>query len=167
RVRDRDGKPHARQEREVGEVVSHEGALFPRQPASLAQGFEHGKLARARVLDQLVDGELTRPQRGRRGFPATDPHDDEAGGLEQPDAQPVLDVEALELDGVVADHPQVHAVVGEHAVDVEADELEAAGERGVDHRRPTPERWTPESLERWTPESLRPASVGTLSTDRL
>src|SRR5437899_8698481 len=114
RVRDRDGKPHARQEREVGEVVSHEDALFPRQPASLAQGFEHGKLARARVLDQLVDGELTRPQRGRRGFPATDPHDDEAGGLEQPDAQPVLDVEALELDGVVADHPQVHAVVGEH-----------------------------------------------------
>src|SRR5438876_4553317 len=135
RVRDRDGEPHARQERQVREVVPHEGALFPGQSTPLAQRFEHRQLACARVLDQLVHGELARPERGRRGFPAADPHDGEAGGPEQPDAQPVLDVETLELDGVVADHAQVHAVVGEHAVDVQADELEAAGERGLDHRR--------------------------------
>src|SRR3989454_6666368 len=60
--------------------------------------------------------------RSRRGFPAADPHDGEAGGPEQPDTQPVLDVETLELDGVVTDHAQVHAVVGEHAVDVQRSE---------------------------------------------
>jgi len=34
RVRDRDRQRHAREHREVGEVVAHERALVPREPAA-------------------------------------------------------------------------------------------------------------------------------------
>src|SRR2546422_704705 len=61
-----------------------------------------------------------------------------AGGSKQPVPTAYVDVKPLEYDGVVQSDAQVHAVIGEHAVDVEADELQAAGERGVDHRAQSP-----------------------------
>src|SRR5207248_1787898 len=81
----------------------------------------------ARPEDQPGHRQLTRPQRRGRRFPAREPHDDEPRRAQHPDAEPVLDVKALEFDGVIADDAEVDAVVGEHAVDVEADELQAAG----------------------------------------
>src|SRR2546425_389212 len=157
-----------RPEDQVREVVSHERTLFPGEPAPLAQRFEHGKLARARVLDHFVDRKLARALRRRGGLATAHPHDHEPCGLEQPDSQPVLDVEALELDGVVADHAEVDAVVGEDAVDVEADELQAAGEGSVDHRvaargRGARLRWRPyfpAPPRRRTPPASCPPSSG-------
>src|SRR5213080_3251975 len=136
RVRDRDRQRHAREHREVGEVVADEGALGPCQPAAGQQGFERRELAGRRVLDELVHRQLTRPQRRGRRFPAREPHDDEPRRAQHPDAEPVLDVKALEFDGVIADDAKVDAVVGEHAVDVEADELQAAGESAIKHGPP-------------------------------
>src|SRR5436305_255574 len=149
-VRNRDGESHAREQRQVREVVAHERTFFPGEPSPLTQRFEQGKLARARVLDHLVDRELACPQRRRGGLAAAHPHDGKPGGLEQPDSQAVLDVEALELDLVVAVLSEVDDVVGEDAVDVEADELQAASERGVEHQFPALGLW-----ERSGPWALR------------
>src|SRR5436853_561508 len=41
--------------------------------------------------------------------------------------------EQREVRQVIADHPDVDAIVGQHSVDVEADEFEAAGNRSVEH----------------------------------
>src|SRR5439155_1280191 len=48
-------------------------------------------------------------------------------------ADGVLDVKALEFDRVIALHPDVDAVVGQDAVDVKADELQAPGDGSVEH----------------------------------
>src|SRR5204863_1414052 len=94
---------------------------------------EHRELTRRRILDHFVHLELARTQRGGGRFPSGEPHDQETGGAEHPDAEAVLNVKALEFDRVIADHPDVDAIVGQDAVDVEADELEAAGDGSVEH----------------------------------
>src|SRR2546422_5036959 len=58
---------------------------------------------------------------------------EESGGAEQADAEAVLDVKALEFYRMIADRPDVDAIVCQDAVDVEADELEAAGDGRVEH----------------------------------
>src|SRR5947208_13542688 len=133
RVRDRDRQSHAREHREIGEVVTHERALVPPEPAAGQERVERRQLAGRGVLDQLVHLQLACPQRRGRRFPPRQPHHDEPRRAEHADAEAVLDVKALEFDRVIADHSEVDAVVGEHTVDVEADELEAAGEGGIKH----------------------------------
>src|SRR5207244_2320310 len=66
-------------------------------------------------------------------LPTREPHDEESGGAEQADAEAVLDVKALEFYRMIADRPDVDAIVCQDAVDVEADELEAAGDGRVEH----------------------------------
>src|SRR3989442_7878138 len=131
-VRHRDREPDAVEQREIREVVAGEGAVLPGEPAPLEQRFERGELARGRILNHLVHRELACAQRGGGRFPSGEPHDQEPGGAEHPDAEAVLHVKALEFDRVIADHPDVDAIVGQDAVDVEADELEAAGDGGVE-----------------------------------
>src|SRR2546421_4909111 len=134
RVRDGDRQPHTREHREIGEVVAHEGALVPRESAAGQERVERRELAGRRVLDELVHRELARPQRRGGRSPPREPHHDEARRAQQADAESVLDVKALEFDGMIADDAEVDAVIGEHAVDVEADELQAAGDGRVEHR---------------------------------
>src|SRR5438876_10181403 len=124
-VRHRDREPDAGEQREIREVVAGEGTFLPGEPAPLEQGLERGELARRRILNHLVHGELARAQRRGGRFPSREPHDEEPGGPEHPDAEAVLDVKALEFDRVIALHPDVDAVVGQDAVDVKADELQA------------------------------------------
>src|SRR2546423_1365156 len=134
-VRDGDRQPHAREHREIGEVVAHEGALVPPEPAAGQERVERRQLAGRGILDELVHRQLACPQcRGGR-FPPREPHHDEARRAEQADAEAVLDVKALEFDRVIAHHAEVDAVIGEHAVDVEADELQAAGNGLIKHGR--------------------------------
>src|SRR5439155_3702705 len=121
------------EQREIREVVADEGAVLPREPAPLEQRRERGELARGRILNHLVHGELARAQRGGGRFPSGEPDHEEPGGAEHPDAEAVLDVKALEFDRVITDHADVDPVVGQHAVDVEADELQAAGDGSVEH----------------------------------
>src|SRR5436190_8937481 len=135
-VRHGDRQADPCQHRKVGEIIAHEGALVPGKATARQQGLEHRELASRRLLDQLIHGQLARPQGGRGGFPTRHPHDGEPRRAEHADAEAVLDVEALELDRVVADHAHIEAVVREYAVDVESDELQAAGEGGVEHRVP-------------------------------
>src|SRR2546425_878488 len=161
-IRHGDRQPHACEQRQVRQVVPHEGTLLPREPAPLEQPLERGQLARGGVLNDLVYRQLARPQRCGGRLAAAHPHHREAGGSQQPDPQAVLDVKPFEFDGVVRYDAQVHAVVGEHAVDVEADELQAAGERGVDHRCMDRAQGTrlrrraSTSLGQWTPLRHRP-----------
>src|SRR4029077_8283806 len=112
------------------EVVADEGAFLPAQFSPRQQVLERRKLARGGVLDQLVDAELPGAERGSGRFPSRYPRDGEPGGAEHADADAVLDVKPFELHRVVADHADVDPVVGQDAVDVEADELHAAGEGG-------------------------------------
>src|SRR5439155_5247585 len=132
-VRHGDREPDAGEQREIREVVADEGAVLPREPAPLEQRRERGELARGRILNHLVHGELARAQRGGGRFPSGEPDHEEPGGAEHPDAEAVLDVKALEFDRVITDHADVDPVVGQHAVDVEADELQAAGDGSVEH----------------------------------
>src|SRR5438034_1159482 len=132
-VRHGDREPDPCEQREVRQVIADEGAFLPGEPAPLEQRLEYRELTRGGVLDHLVHGELPRAQHRGGGFPPGEPHDEESGGAEQADAEAVLDVKALEFDRVIADHPDVDAIVGQDAVDVEADEFEAAGGRGVEH----------------------------------
>src|SRR6266702_2676330 len=135
-IRHRDRQAHPFEQRKIGEVVAHERALLPTDAVTLENGREGRQLFF--VLHDLVHLELASPQVGGIGPPGTDQHHGESRLTQELDAQAVLDVEALELHGVVADQAEVEAVVGEHAVDVEADELEAAGELGVEHRAYSP-----------------------------
>src|SRR2546427_388018 len=66
-------------------------------------------------------------------LPPGEPHDEESGGAEQADAEAVLDVKALEFHRMIADHPDVDAIVRQDAVDVEADELQATGDGSIEH----------------------------------
>src|SRR5438270_4502965 len=135
RVRDRHRQPHAREHGEVRKVVADEGTLVPGEPAASQQCLERRELTGRRILAELVHRQLARPQRRGRRFPPRQPDHDEAGGAEHAEAESVLDVKALEFDGVIADDPEVDAVIGEHAVDVEADELQAAGNGLIKHGR--------------------------------
>src|SRR5437899_5552880 len=132
-VRHGDREPDPCEQREVRQVIADEGAFLPGEPAPLEQRLEYRELTRGGVLDHLVHGELPRAQHRGGGFPPGEPHDEESGGAEQADAEAVLDVKALEFDRMIADHPDVDAIVGQHSVDVEADEFEAAGNRSVEH----------------------------------
>src|SRR5437763_3191475 len=132
-VRHGDREPHAVEQREVREVIADEGAFVPDEPTPLEQRLERGELARCRILDHLVHLELARAQPCGGRFAPGEPHHDESGGAEHPDAEAVLDVKALEFDRVIADHADVDTIVGQDAVDVEADELQAAGNGSVDH----------------------------------
>src|SRR5437870_2363105 len=132
-VRHGDREPDPCEQREVRQVIADEGAFLPGEPAPLEQRLEYRELTRGGVLDHLVHGELPRAQHRGGGFPPGEPHDEESGGAEQADAEAVLDVKPLEFDRMIADHPDVDAIVGQDAVDVEADEFEAAGGRGVEH----------------------------------
>src|SRR2546421_503502 len=132
-VRHGDREPDPCEQREVRQVIADEGAFLPGEPAPLEQRLEYRELTRGGVLDHLVHGELPRAQHRGGGFPPGEPHDEESGGAEQADAEAVLDVKALEFDRMIADHPDVDAIVRQDAVDVEADEFEAAGNRSVEH----------------------------------
>src|SRR6266568_8287993 len=132
-VRHGDREPDPCEQREVRQVIADEGAFLPSEPAPLEQRLEYRELTRGGVLDHLVHGELPRAQHRGGGFPPGEPHDEESGGAEHADAEAVLDVKALEFDRMIADHPDVDAIVGQDAVDVEADELQAAGDGGVEH----------------------------------
>src|SRR5438309_2322166 len=132
-VRHGDREPDPCEQREVRQVIADEGAFLPGEPAPLEQRLEYRELTRGGVLDHLVHGELPRAQHRGGGFPPGEPHDEESGGAEQADAEAVLDVKALEFDRMIADHPDVDAIVRQDAVDVEADELEAAGDGSVEH----------------------------------
>src|SRR5437016_4746987 len=103
RVRDCDGETHAREQGQIGQVVADERALLPCHPTTLEQGREGGELLI--VLHELVYLELAGAQLGGVGAPGARPHDRQPRRAEHADTQPVLDVEALELDGVVADQP--------------------------------------------------------------
>src|SRR2546426_1064871 len=97
--------------------------VFREHALPLTPGLEH----------QLGHGELPRAQHRGGGFPPGEPHVEESGGAEHADAEAVLDVKALEFDRMVADHPDVDAIVGQHAVDIKPDELQAAGDGSVEH----------------------------------
>src|SRR2546428_2149859 len=58
-----DRQPHACEQRQGSQDVSHEGTLFPGQPAPPAQPPEHGAPARGGVLDDLVYRQPACPQR--------------------------------------------------------------------------------------------------------
>src|SRR5256885_4980492 len=133
-VRHGDREPHAVEQREVREVIADEGAFVPAEPTPLEQRLERGELARGRILDHLVHLELARAQPCGGRFAPGEPHHDESGGAEHPDAEAVLDVKALEFDRVIADHADVDTIVGQDAVNVETDELQAAGDGSVEHR---------------------------------
>src|SRR5256885_11818956 len=149
RVRDGDREAHAREQRQIGQVVAHERRFLPGHAPALEQGREGGQLLI--ILHQLIYLELARAQLGGVGAPGARPHHQQPRRAEHADPQADLDVEALELDRVVADQPYVHAVVGEHAVYVEADELHAAGECGVEH----PVMHGPPPAPAATPRGLR------------
>src|SRR6266849_3056451 len=131
RVRDCDGEAHAREQGQIGQVVAHERGFLPGDAPALEQGREGGQLLI--VLDQLVYLELARAQLGGVGAPGARPHHHQPCRAEHADAEAVLDVKALEFDRVIADHPDVDAIVRQDAVDVEADELQAAGGGSVEH----------------------------------
>src|SRR3989441_6599872 len=101
RVRDCDGETHAREQGQIGQVVADERALLPSHATTLEQGREGGELLI--VLHELVYLELAGAQLGGVGAPGARPHDRQPRRAEHADTQPVLDVEALELDGVVTE----------------------------------------------------------------
>jgi hypothetical protein len=95
---------------------------------------ERGKFPGLRVLREVIDLQLLRAEpHALRNAPGKDP-DADARVTQEVDAEAVLNVVALELDARAVDITEVDAAVGEHAVDVEADEADAARERGVERR---------------------------------
>src|SRR6185437_5297760 len=83
----------------------------------------------------VVHAQLLAAQAHALGYAAGDDHHLEANVTHELDAQPVLHVVALELHGRARHVAEVDAAVGEHPVDVEADELDAPRERGIDYWR--------------------------------
>src|SRR6266545_605954 len=115
-VRDGDRQRHATKDRQIGDIVAHEGALVPRDAAAREEGGEGWQLPF--VLHDLVHLELACPQLGGLRPSRAHQHHCESRVAQQLDGQPIVDVEALELDGVIADLAEVDAAVGEDAVHV-------------------------------------------------
>src|SRR5690348_8840880 len=136
----RDGQPDALQDRDVGQVVAHEGALFEGEVPGFQPALERRELLRSVVLNDIRDAELARPERGRLRHPAADDDDGEPRPLEHLEPQAVRHVEALELRGVVGHETEIHAAVGQHAIHIEPDDREVPGDSGVDHETRTASR---------------------------
>src|SRR5690606_35588229 len=139
RVRDGDGEPDPGKGRQVGQVVADEGDLVPIDAVLRDQPLEGGQLPAGRVL-VARDPELLRPDPGRVRGPAADQCDRQPGPYQHSDPEPVGDVELLEFDGAsVLRPPDVDAVVGEHAIDVEEDEADSPRQlprQRLSHRSP-------------------------------
>src|SRR2546428_277757 len=67
-----------------------------------------------------------------QALPLTPGLEDQLGHLPH-GAEAALDVKALEFHRMIADHPDVDAIVRQDAVDVEADELQATGDGSIEH----------------------------------
>ncbi|NJM55134.1 MAG: DUF444 family protein, partial [Verrucomicrobiae bacterium] len=112
----------------VHDVVAHVERVGPLQAGLLEDALDRRDLL-ALVLAEVVHLEFHAAQRGRRRGAVGHPADLDVEAREQPQAEPVLDVEPLEL-GL-----QAHEDIGvrEHAVHVAEEQLhaaEAGAERG-------------------------------------
>src|SRR5262249_34718743 len=96
---------------------------------------ESRQLVSVRILRHVVDAKLHRA----KAYTLRDPAgDDRHGHMHLPqhrDAEPVLDLVALELEATPIDVAEIDPAVGHDAVDVEGDEANGLRKRRVDHRR--------------------------------
>ena len=138
-VSDRDREPGTSQHRQVGRVVADAGGLGGRDAELALQFRERGRL----VLDALpdvADAELSCATFDRDGLAARDDRDRDAGAHCGNDTGAVTHVEHLHRFAVRA---HVDPPVGQHAVDVEHQQADAAGpvaDCRVDHMTPARSR---------------------------
>ena len=122
RVSGRRRQPGARQHRQIEQIVAHVGDLGVLQPF-LAENLLVRAHLRPVALHEEADpqfrGALVRHRRG----PRRDQADAQAHALRPDERRAVLDVEALRLAAVGVHQ---HLAVGEHAVDVEEQQLDRA-----------------------------------------
>ncbi len=87
------------------------------------------------ILRDVLDAKLARSQIDAHRDASRDDHGNQPGRAQKVDAETVLNVVALELVAGSGNVTEVDATVGEHAVDVESDDTNGAGDRRVDHWR--------------------------------
>ncbi len=121
-IRHRDRKSHLSEHRQIGQVVPDKGRLFPLDSPTAKQLPECSSLLRPRHLKQLFDPQLGRPQCRCLGAPAAEPDDRQAGCPKEYQAQAILDVEALELDTRTSHRADEDSIVGQYAINIEADQ---------------------------------------------
>src|SRR5687768_12160995 len=84
---------------------------------------------RGRVLRHVIDSELLRTKADTFRYPPRDDADLDPRLSQEMDPEAVLDIVALELDALfriaIRDAAEVDATVGQDAVDVETNELDA------------------------------------------
>src|SRR4051812_20741615 len=124
----------------------------------LEHSHECGKLKGARVLRHVIDLELARAKADAFGHATGDDGHAQSGLLQEMHAEPVLDVVALEFVRRVPDGAEVDAAVGEHPIDVEPDEFDAARYLGGDYVRVA--RHTSSTLSRRAATSVNGSMFG-------
>src|SRR6185437_8551213 len=98
-------------------------------------GIESGELVAVGILRHVIDAELQGAEPNALRHTARDDRHGQPCEAKQGDAESVLDLVSLDLEAPAVHVAEVDAAVGHHAVDVEGDELDLAGDRGIDHRR--------------------------------
>src|SRR5664279_1022858 len=142
----------------IGKVVADESGVFRLDLVALEHAEQRGKLARLAILNQIVDLELGGAQPHALGHAPGDDHHLDPRCAHELDAESILNVVALELLRHPADIAEIDAAVSEHAVDIEADELDPFGERAVDHVRHSCQSSTARSIT--APTSSRRSMFG-------
>jgi len=109
------------QHRQIHDIVAHVGDLVVFEQQFVDDLFVRLEFAVDALMKQ-GHAELRRPLRRRRRRTRRQKADNQPGALRQHDAGAVLDVELFALGAVGV---QQDLAVGEHAVDVEEDQLDA------------------------------------------
>src|SRR6185437_5785807 len=123
------------EQRDVRKVVADERRFVGVEMSPRENGVESGELVAVGILRHVIDAELHRTEAHALRHTAGDDRHVQPGESQHRDTESVLDLVALELEPAAVDVAEVDAAVSHHSVDVECDELDLAGERGIDHRR--------------------------------
>src|ERR1019366_2373436 len=122
RIGNRHGNARALQRTQIHNIVADVTNRVPAQFFLRQEFFDRGDLAvTVFLLDEKIDFEFARAQGRRRRWPGRDPADFQAGAPQQHEAETVLDVEWFELTRAADEH----RTVGQHAVHVAEQELDA------------------------------------------
>jgi hypothetical protein len=115
-----DRKTNPAKYRQIGEIIAGKGDFLPPDATPLQHLPKGSGFPGPGNLKQLCHPQFGRPQRGGFGVSPADPHHWEPDGLEQDQAEPILNIEPLQLHSIARNRTDVHPVIGQYAIHIQS-----------------------------------------------